>query len=663
MSNDLLIFGEDQPKYNRRALASARFVPQESLDRQGYRKGDFWLGRTLNGRPFGWNEEMNLLTCAGPGAGKGVSTVIPNLLEFPGSAVVIDPKGELASMTAAFRRDELGQKVIVLDPARTAKVSEDLRGTYNPFDELDADDPLVTTAAQVIASGIVVPNPKAKEPFWDDNAMDFIQSCILYMVKHYPPSLRTLPKLRETVALGDRGLFDAYVRHKQKDDPDFVGSQSDAYELFLKEMFNTPDFGGVVRETAAKLGRMGENTRGGVFSTASTHLDFIKSPELWDVLQSNIDPSRTFRLRELRRQDRPLTVYLCLPVDMIPRQGRWFRLIISRIIQFIERSEFDKTRDHPILMMIDEFFQLGPIPSITNTLTYSRSFGLRLWLILQDLNQLKTNYPEAWETILGSCGIKQFFGINDLVTAKYVSELIGEEEIDMPSISFTQTSSGTESRNFSQTDARGTTQTTGENWARTEGINVSLSQSKSTNSNTTGGTSLSGNQTVNAGTSESRGSSDNQGETLDPNGSQTISRNSGGSKNQNAGRTASVGSSVGSSSSLARSAGQGTSSGLSFGITTSDTSGGSKSTSESQTFSDTTGKGYSASTGANYAFTVSKQKRSLLRPEDVLLSFTKKNLVQLTHIRDQGGMMLFRTPCYADPYFKTLLENKTKNEP
>ena len=124
MNNDVLVFGEDQPKYNRRALASARCIPQEYLDRQGYRKGDFWLGRTLNGRPFGWNEEMNLLTCAGPGAGKGVSTVVPNLLEFPGSAV---PKGELASMTDAFRRDVLGQKVIVLDPAR-----EWLRGWYSP---------------------------------------------------------------------------------------------------------------------------------------------------------------------------------------------------------------------------------------------------------------------------------------------------------------------------------------------------------------------------------------------------------------------------------------------------------------------------------------------------------------------------------------------------
>ncbi|ABB76097.1 Type IV secretory system Conjugative DNA transfer [Nitrosospira multiformis ATCC 25196] len=660
MGNDILALGESQPKYNRRALASAQFIPQEYLDRQGYRKGDFWLGRTLNGRPFGWNEEMNLLTCAGPGAGKGVSTVVPNLLEFPGSAVVVDPKGELASMTAAFRRDVLGQKVIVLDPARTAKVSEDLRGTYNPFDELDADDPFVTTAAQVIASGIVVPNPKAKEPFWDDNALDFIQSCILYMVRHYPPNLRTLMKLRETVSMGDSDLFDAYVRRKQEEDPDFMGSESDAFGLFLKEMFNTPDFGGVIRETAAKIGRMGENTKGSVLSTAATHLDFVKSPELWDVLQSNPDPSRTFRLRELRRNDRPLTVYLCLPVDMIPRQGRWFRMIISRIIQSIERSEFDKKRDHPVLMMIDEFFQLGPIPSITNTLTYSRSFGLRLWLIVQDLNQLKTNYPDAWETILGSCGIKQFFGVNDLVTAKYVSELIGEEEIDIPSISLTKTSSGTESRNSSQTHSQGMTSTAGNNWSSSTGRSVSFSRTNSTNHNITTGRGISNNQAASSGVSESWGSGANNGETIT--NSQQTSQNSGRSAHATTGQNYGVSSSLGQSSSLSGSAGQSASSGMTFGSSISDTRGGSISTSESRNISNTAGEGSSVSTGINYAFSVSKQKRRLLRPEDVLVSFTKKNLVQLTHIRDQGGMMLFRTPFYADPYFRFLLTEKTKND-
>lgn len=692
MSDKDVVPFEGPDKYNRRALGSARLVPQENLDRQGYRKGDFWLGRTLRGKPVGWNEELNLLTCSGPGGGKGVSSVIPNLLEFPGSAVVVDPKGELATLTAAFRRDVLGQKVIVLDPARTANVPEELRGTYNPFDELDASDPLVSTAAQVIASAIVMPNPKAKDPFWDDNALDFIQSCILYMVRHYPPAMRTLMKLRETVSLGDKALFDAWVKTKQEEDPDFQGSHSDAFALFQRAMFDTDDFGGVVRETAAKIGRMGENTQGGVLSTSATHLDFVKSPELWSVLGSNPDAAKTFRLRELRRQDRPLTVYLCLPVDMIPRQGRWFRLVISRIIQFIERSAFDKSKDVPILMMIDEFFQLGPIPTITNTLTYSRSFGLRLWLIVQDLNQLKTNYPEAWETILGACGIKQFFGVNDLFTARYVSELIGEEEIDVPSISLTRTSSDTESVNGSETNTQSLTRTTGTNKSKTTGISGSTthgftsgistsltsgtSRNTSTNSGTSGGTSQGINEGTSSGENEGDSFGRNTGKNYNGNDFLAASRSAGESSGHNVGTNSSrsAGTSSGSNSgwnagaSLSSGTSSGKSTSLSYGSSVSETAGWNKSTTTGKSNSlakgesTAIGKGWGTSTslGTNYGLSVSKQKRRRFTPDEVMLSFTKNNLIQLIHIRDQGGLMLFRTPFYADPHFRWLL--KTHSE-
>src|SRR5690606_31640169 len=152
--------------------------------------GDFWLGRTLNGRPFGWHEDLNLLTCAGPRSGKGVGTVIPNLLLFPGSAVVIDPKGELAEQTAAFRRDVLGQRVVVLDPANVANIPDGMRGTFNPLAQLDENDPGVVSAALSIASGIVVPNPKATDPFWDQTALSFIQAVILYMVHFFPEEKR-----------------------------------------------------------------------------------------------------------------------------------------------------------------------------------------------------------------------------------------------------------------------------------------------------------------------------------------------------------------------------------------------------------------------------------------------------------------------------------------
>ena len=78
----------------------------------------------------------------GPRIGKGTAALIPNLLLYPGSALVIDPKGELAQITSARRGHGsarvqrcLQQNVHILDP-------EDLvpgrpKARWNPLAELD----------------------------------------------------------------------------------------------------------------------------------------------------------------------------------------------------------------------------------------------------------------------------------------------------------------------------------------------------------------------------------------------------------------------------------------------------------------------------------------------------------------------------------------------
>lgn len=681
MANDLTGLS-DKVSGERRALATARLVPQEKLDRQNYRRGDFWLGRTLSGRPFGWQEDMNLLTCAGPRCGKGVGVVVPNLLEFPGSAVVVDPKGELATLTAAYRRDKLGQKVIVLDPARVAKVPEELRGRYNPLAQLDPDDSKSVSAAQSIASGIVVPQVEAsKDQFWDRNALTFIQALILYMLQNYPPEERTLMRLRQTASVGDWALFEHYLKHMREDDPAFEAPPKRAFEMLIEEMFASEAYGGVIREAGAAIAEMGDQTRGSVLATVRDHLSFLNEPQLWDSLSNSDDPDRTFSLADLRSQDRFTTVYLCLPVDMMYQQGRWLRLILSQVIQYIERTgnDFDKREHWPVLMMIDEFFQLGPMPSIVNTLTYAPGFGLRLWLIIQDLNQLKANYPKSWETILGACGIKQFFGINDLTTAKYVSDLLGEAEVDVPSITLTQTISDAEGTNQARTVGSNRSRTEGDNWSEsttlTEGTTIGTSTSVAEGTSASFGTNSSQStnqgQSVNEGWNRgsSNGSSDSYARNSDPGsiyGTQTRGTNSGTSAGVSGGVSASSGTSRSSGSSAQFGTSRTVTHGTSFAQTSSvakgSTVGGSVSDTVGTNESVTEGTSQTRTDGRNYGFTVTKQARKLYRPEELLLAFTKENLTQIAYVRDQGGMLLFRTPYYADPYFQ-MLTSESKNDP
>src|SRR4051812_27510742 len=63
--------------------------------------------------PLWYKGDNHLMTVAPTGAGKGRGVIIPNLLAYPGPAVVIDPKGE-AYQTTARRRRQMGQQVVVL---------------------------------------------------------------------------------------------------------------------------------------------------------------------------------------------------------------------------------------------------------------------------------------------------------------------------------------------------------------------------------------------------------------------------------------------------------------------------------------------------------------------------------------------------------------------
>ena len=107
-------------------------------------------------------------------SGKSV-TLIANLLNYRGSVLAIDPKAELANITAE-RRAALGQKVIVLDPFNhAADRLARYRKRYNPLAVLTLDNPTIIEDAGLIADGLVITAPGSKDPHWDESAKNFIE--------------------------------------------------------------------------------------------------------------------------------------------------------------------------------------------------------------------------------------------------------------------------------------------------------------------------------------------------------------------------------------------------------------------------------------------------------------------------------------------------------
>jgi type IV secretion system protein VirD4 len=96
----------------------------------------------------------------------------------------------------------------------------------------------------------------------------------------------------------------------------------------------------------------------------------------------------------------------------------------------------ERTRGQPeerVLFLLDEFGHLGRMHPVQRDIGLAGGFGVTFWLIVQDLSQLRSTYPETWPTFLANVDVLQAFGINDWDTAEYISKMTGEGTIHVES--------------------------------------------------------------------------------------------------------------------------------------------------------------------------------------------------------------------------------------
>ena len=79
--------------------------------------------------------------------------------------------------------------------------------------------------------------------------------------------------------------------------------------------------------------------------------------------------------------------------------------------------------------MLDEFAGLKRMEVIEHAVAQIAGYGVKMFFVLQSLEQLKGAYKENWETFLANSGLKVFFNLEDNFSRDYVSKLIGETEV------------------------------------------------------------------------------------------------------------------------------------------------------------------------------------------------------------------------------------------
>jgi type IV secretion system protein VirD4 len=336
--------------------------------------------------------ESHLLTFAPTGAGKGRSVIIPTCLEYEGSLIVIDPKGEAASVTARRRR-EMGQRVVILDPFHLVTENSD---SFNPFDlfghcDLSAEEWGLLTPSMLHPDR----NASLKDPFWDITADALIAGCVCALLAVQPPEKRNFGELRRMLKADDV-----------------------VYNLAVLLDTAKSKLPAMAHENIGAFLSTADVTRSGQLATAQQHFSILGDPKVEKALAST-----SFDLENLRDGE-AMTLYLVLPANRLASHAGLLRIWMVALFQLLKSRTFRVPV--PTLALIDEAAQLGRMDSILEIVTLLRSYGLRCWTFWQSIHQLRQTYGNDAGTLIDNSGILQVFGCNNYPGAAAIAELLGQ---------------------------------------------------------------------------------------------------------------------------------------------------------------------------------------------------------------------------------------------
>lgn len=390
---------------------SARWADKKDIDKAG-------LFNNLGVYVGGWVDKSGVLhylrhfgaehvLCYAPTrSGKGVGLVIPTLLSWSASTVVTDLKGELWALTSGWRKKYAKNKVIKFEPA-----AADGSICFNPLEEIRIGTEYEVGDAQNLATLIVDPDGKGLNDHWQKTAQPLLVGCILHLLYRSKNEgvLATLPEVDKMLSDPNRSVYDLYTEMTQ-------------YSHYNGK--NHPVIGSAGRD---QLDRPDEEA-GSVLSTTKSYLSLFRDP----IVARNVSKSE-FRIKDLMNYEDPVSLYIVTQPNDKARLRPLVRIMINMIIRLnADDMKFKdglpvKSYKHRMLMMLDEFPSLGKLDILQESLAFLAGYGIKCYLICQDINQLKsekTGYGRD-ETITSNCHVQNAYPPNRLETAQHLSKLTG----------------------------------------------------------------------------------------------------------------------------------------------------------------------------------------------------------------------------------------------
>ncbi|CAE6850520.1 Conjugal transfer protein TraG [Paraburkholderia aspalathi] len=369
--------------------------------------------------------QLGAICAAPPRSGKGAGLVQPNMLNWPGSVVLLDVRQESYRITAGFR--STFSETFLFNP-----VAEDGRTMqWNPLTYVRDDPVLRINDTQKIAN-MLSPDPPDGDPFWPASCRTLFLGLALYLFE--------TPGLPRT--------FGEIVRQIMYGEGETVGEH-------WKQIIEERDASGSPLSSACKAALYdfiytSGNTQSSIRKTFTAKLELWLNP-LVDAATSG----DSFDLRDLRR--RKISVYVGVRPGDLDRLRLILNLFFEQLLDLntIEMPEDNPALKYELLMMMDEFTAVGRMPIFAKTISFMGGYNIRPFIIVQGFSQLRSTYgADVAETIVTCCGGLIAFAPKEQKHANEISEMLGDMTVKSKSTSRQMMSGKGGSVNTSQAPRR-----------------------------------------------------------------------------------------------------------------------------------------------------------------------------------------------------------------
>lgn len=383
-------------------FGDARFATKTEIRKAGLLGDKGIILGTYMGAYLMFGGSQHVILSAPTRSGKGVGIVIPNLLTWPDSVVVLDVKQENHAITSGYRKKH-GQPCFLFNPAATDYRTH----RYNPLFYVSADSNFRIDDVQKIGN-MLFPDQQGTDPIWTATPRGLFLGVVLYLIET-PGKLVTLGQvLRESLADGDGARYFARIIN----DRNAAGN---------------PLSPACVRSLNSYISIASDNTRSGVMTSFRSRLELWNNP-LIDAATSGND----FDLRDVRKKR--MSIYLGVTPDNLERIAPLINLFFQQLIDLNTRElpERNPALKYQCLLLADEFTSMGKINILSKGISYIAGYGLRMMPIIQSPAQVIEVYgKDAAQTFTTNHAAQIVFPpkASELQTAKDVSEWLGYQTV------------------------------------------------------------------------------------------------------------------------------------------------------------------------------------------------------------------------------------------